>query len=380
MPSLAAASDGKLSSSVTSSVSKGLVVSQHLASNGGYACLELCAGAGGQALGLERAGFSHAALVELDTDACQTLHTNRPGWNVVQADVRSLSAAAITRGRRISLLAAGVPCPPFSLAGKQLGADDERDLFPAALTLIAAIKPRAVLLENVKGLLQAKFAAYRSGVLQALTALGYRAEWRLLYARDFGVPQLRPRAVLVALEPNSFKRFRWPDRESSPGETALVGSVLRDSMASRGWELADSWAQQAQQIAPTLCGGSKKHGGPDLGPSRARQAWAAIGVNGSGVADAPPAPGDPLPVKLTVGQMALLQGFPPDWTFAGRKTSAYRQVGNAFPPPVAHGVGNRIAEAMEQADNDSPQTGISGKTSSGSSRRPSPLAMPGVRA
>ncbi|MFJ7048855.1 DNA cytosine methyltransferase [Streptomyces sp. NPDC101112] len=346
----------------------------------GHACLELCAGAGGQALGLERAGFFHEALVELDSDACQTLRTNRPGWNVVQADVRSLDPASITDGQQISLLAAGVPCPPFSLAGRQLGADDERDLFPATLALISAIRPRAVLLENVKGLLQKKFSAYRSGILEALGTLGYHAEWQLLYSRDFGVAQLRPRAVLVALESPAFKHFQWPGKDCAPSQISFVGDVLRDSMASGGWELADAWAQQAQQIAPTLCGGSKKHGGPDLGPSRARRAWAAIGVNGSGVADAPPAPGDRLPVKLTVGQMALLQGFPPEWRFEGGKTSAYRQVGNAFPPPVAHGVGARIAHALDQDDDVSPQTGMNGKAASGRSLLPFPLTKPGVSA
>lgn len=345
----------------------------------GLTCVELCAGAGGQALGLERAGFRHEALVELDEDACRTLRTNRPNWNVVQADVRSLQATSINSDDRVCLLAAGVPCPPFSLAGKQLGADDERDLFPPVLSLISAIKPRAVLIENVKGLLQARFFSYRSGVIQTLTALGYAAEWKLLYARDFGVPQLRPRAVLVALEEHVFGGFQWPDCNSPISGHALVGDVLRDSMASRGWELADIWAKQARQVAPTLCGGSKKHGGPDLGPSRARQAWAKIGVNGSGVADAPPAPGDPLPVKLTLEQMALLQGFPSDWKFEGLKTSAYRQVGNAFPPPMAQAVGLNIAEALHQADepfsNDIPQTDLTGETSFSQSSRTSPEAV-----
>ncbi|WP_328838972.1 DNA (cytosine-5-)-methyltransferase [Streptomyces europaeiscabiei] len=338
-------------------------------------CVELCAGAGGQALGLERAGFRHEALVELDGDACRTLRTNRPYWNILEADVRSLPATSISSGDRACLLAAGVPCPPFSLAGKQLGADDERDLFPAVLSLISVIKPRAVLIENVKGLLQRKFSTYRSDVIQTLTDLGYTAEWKLLFARDFGIPQLRPRAVLVALEADAFGAFQWPDSSSPISGNALVGDVLRDSMASRGWELADLWAQQAQQIAPTLCGGSKKHGGPDLGPSRARQAWARMGVNGSGVADTPPAPGDPLPVKLTIDQMALLQGFPSDWKFEGRKTSAYRQVGNAFPPPVAQAVGLKIAEAVHQADvqaRSTPQTGLADGTVLSGSRRTSP--------
>ncbi|WP_223774826.1 DNA (cytosine-5-)-methyltransferase [Streptomyces sp. 135] len=311
-------------------------------------CVELCAGAGGQALGLAQAGFHHQALVELDRDACQTLRQNRPDWNVLQADIRSAECERAATLARPCLMAAGAPCPPFSVAGRQLGLLDERDLIPAVLALVPTVQPRAILLENVRGLLQEKFSAYRADILRTLSSLGYTAEWRLLYARDFGVPQLRPRAVLVGLETQTFANFRWPEPLTLTTETVHVGDVLRESMASRGWELADPWASQAQRIAPTLCGGSRKHGGPDLGPSRARQVWAEIGVNGSSVADEPPSPHDQLPVKLTAKQLALLQGFPPDWTFAGGKTSVCRQVGNAFPPPMARAVGSAIAEALDQ--------------------------------
>ncbi|MEU1492631.1 DNA (cytosine-5-)-methyltransferase [Streptomyces sp. NPDC005776] len=314
-------------------------------------CFEVCAGAGGQALGLEQAGFEHTALVELDEDAVRTLRTNRPHWNVLQGDVLSLAAGKLPQPRsrtRPALLAAGVPCPPFSLAGRQLGASDERDLFPSVLTLAAQWHPAAVLIENVKGILQAKFDSYRADVVQQLNDMGYRTAWRLLRACDFGVPQLRPRAVLVAMRPRAFARFQWPRPTTGPETAPTVGSVLYPSMASQGWELAREWADSAARIAPTLCGGSRKHGGADLGPSRARHAWAELGVNGSSVADAPPPPGTPLPVRLTVAQMALLQGFPPEWTITGRKTAAYRQVGNAFPPPVAAAVGRSIASALAQ--------------------------------
>lgn len=310
-------------------------------------CVEICAGAGGQALGLTRAGFEHTTLVELEADAVATLRVNRPSWNVLHADVRDLSASDLrTDSRHIDLLAAGVPCPPFSLAGKQLGAADQRDLFPEMLRLTGALQPRAVLVENVKGILQTKFASYRSEVVQELSRLGYETSWRLLRACDYGVAQLRPRAVLVAMRADSFSRFLWPMPTACPDTAPTVGTVLYDSMASRGWELAREWAAGATRIAPTLCGGSRKHGGADLGPSRARLAWAKLGVNGSSVADEPPSPGAALPVKLTVAQMALLQGFPADWSFSGRKTSAYRQVGNAFPPPVAEAVGRGIAAAL----------------------------------
>src|SRR5215831_4803303 len=142
-------------------------------------CLEICAGAGGQALGLEQAGFQHTAAVEIDPDACATLRLNRPGWKIVEQDVHHFDGRP---HRGVSLLAGGVPCPPFSIAGKQLGADDERDLFPQALRLIEESGPRAVLLENVRGLGTRRFEDYRAQVLGRLRALGFQAWWDLVHA------------------------------------------------------------------------------------------------------------------------------------------------------------------------------------------------------
>lgn len=120
-------------------------------------CVEICAGAGGQALGLALAGFTHAALVEYEADYCKTLKLNRPEWNVICADVHDFDGKPY---RGVDLLAGGVPCPPFSIAGKQLGKDDERDLFPEAIRLIKEMNPRAVMLENVRGFLDAGFDDY----------------------------------------------------------------------------------------------------------------------------------------------------------------------------------------------------------------------------
>lgn len=308
--------------------------------------IEICAGAGGQALGLERAGFRHHAVVELDEHACATLRFNRPYWNVQPEDVTQWHA---TRYRgKVDLFAGGVPCPPFSKAGRQLGADDERDLFPAAIRLIRECQPRAVMLENVRGLLDAAFDEYRANIDAQLAEEGFRTFWKLHHASDFGVPQLRPRTILVALKPLAAQHFRWPKpaRVSSP----TVGEALHALMAARGWKGAKAWARKADRIAPTLVGGSTKHGGPDLGPTRARAQWLALGVNGKLVADeAPPRDFDGTPC-LTVQMAAVIQGFPADWTFMGRRTHAYRQVGNAFPPPVAEAVGKRVAAALRAAE------------------------------
>ncbi len=306
--------------------------------------LELCAGAGGQALGLERAGFAHEALVELEPPACQTLRANRPEWQVIEGDLKVFSAKAF---RGVDLVAGGVPCPPFSVAGKQLGADDERDLFPHALRVVDEVRPQAVMLENVRGLLDPAFQTYREKIAKRLRAMGYWTDWHLLNAADFGVSQLRPRVVFVALKHEVASHFRWPAPSLTLAPT--VGELLFDLMKADGWQGAVKWRAAAKNIAPTLVGGSKKHGGPDLGPTRARAAWAALGVDGRGVANEPPAASFVGMPKLTVRMCARVQGFPDDWQFVGKKTPAYRQIGNAFPPPVAHAVGAQIAQAINAA-------------------------------
>jgi DNA (cytosine-5)-methyltransferase 1 len=311
----------------------------------GPSSVEICAGAGGQALGLEMAGFAHAALVEIEREAQRTLRLNRPDWNVPEdGDVRKFSGKQF---KGIDLLAGGVPCPPFSVAGRQLGTGDERDLFPEAIRLVDEIRPRAVMLENVRGLLDSVFDAYRKNIQDSLRKLGYVAEWRLLNASDFGVPQLRPRVVFVAIRKDIASEFEWPVPSGQKPQT--VGECLHDLMAERGWRVASRWREWANDIAPTLVGGSTKHGGPDLGPTRAKRAWASLGVDGHGLADQAPEPGFLGFPRLTTRMTARLQGFPDSWQFSGKKTATYRQIGNAFPPPVAEAVGKQIKACLNAA-------------------------------
>ncbi|WP_329134614.1 DNA cytosine methyltransferase [Streptomyces sp. NBC_00670] len=377
--------------------------------------IEICAGAGGQAVGLHNAGFDHLSLVEWEPSAVETLSANVagwPGWNARRAnDLRPMDVKEFLKSDEyrnlklnpgdLDLLAGGVPCPPFSLAGKQLGKDDERDLFPAALEIIRELRPKAVMIENVRGILEPPevFIKYREEILEGLRELGYsvpqmrpgwtparqdvemRKVWRRLDAKDFGVPQLRPRAILVAIHEDYLSgdgsEFSWPVRLDE--EEATVARVLEKTMKERcrdfwdknkwgepagpgdrtGKNVFDDWLEDAEKaaaagrgVAPTLVGGSRKHGGADLGPTRAKRAWGALGVNAMGVAndrgecdperdlfrDAGP--------MLTVEQAAIIQGFPRGWKFQGKKTARYRQVGNAFPPPVAEAVGRAIAAIL----------------------------------
>ncbi|TDQ04327.1 DNA cytosine methyltransferase [Labedaea rhizosphaerae] len=346
--------------------------------------VEICAGAGGQALGLMQAGFEHELAIELDPTAADTLRANLRARHdpeekskggpsevkksrgakspvpatveivdrVITGDVASeevwkkahKSGLALPEG--FDLLAGGVPCPPFSLAGQQRGSADERDLFAWAVHQCQKLKPRALLLENVRGLSMPRFSGYRQEILDRLIDMKYVAEWRLLNASDFGVPQLRPRFVLVALQEEFAPYFRWPKPQGNP---LTVGETLRDLMGSRGWKGLDDWVTKANGIAPTIVGGSKKHGGADLGPTRAKKAWEQLGVDAWGIANHPPAEDDVFEVgpKLTTDMVQLLQGWKPgEWQFTGLKTSKYRQVGNAFPPPVAKAVGEAIKSAL----------------------------------
>jgi DNA (cytosine-5)-methyltransferase 1 len=304
--------------------------------------IELCAGAGGQAIGLEQAGFEAQALIEIDAAACSTLRLNRPAWNVVEGDVKSFTASAY---KGIELVAGGVPCPPFSVAGKQLGAEDERDLFPEAIRIVDETRPHAVMLENVRGFLDPVFKEYREQLSRRLKSLGYVTQFKLLHASAYGVSQLRPRVIIVALRSEFAEDFSWPLSFSQAPPS--VGMLLGDLMAANMWERADDWSLQANRIAPTIVGGSKKHGGPDLGPTRAKKAWAELHVDGHGIATDAPLPGFIGMPRLTTRMVARIQGFPDTWRFYGKKTAAYRQIGNALPAPVARAVAQQIRQCLQ---------------------------------
>jgi len=309
-----------------------------------FTVFEICAGAGGQAIGLEQAGFLHMGALDNDPNACATLRANREKeWPVLETDVRLFDGKPLCG--TIDLLAGGVPCPPFSVAGRQLGRDDERDLFPQALRLVEEIKPKAVMLENVRGFKSAKFDSYRTELWVQLHALGYNVVADIFDAAEFGVPQYRKRFVLVALRPQYACHFEWP---KPCGTFRTVGETLGAEMQSRGWRGADPWRVRASRPGPTIVGGSKKHGGADLGPTRAKEAWAKLGIDGMAIALQPPDdmfPMDGLP-QLTNGMVAIIQGFPRAWRFSGKKTAVYRQIGNAFPPPMAKAIGLSIIKAL----------------------------------
>lgn len=314
----------------------------------GMRFVDVCAGAGGLALGLEQAGFSPVLLLDDKPVACETLRMNRPSWNVLEMDLLDFIPDEYPETYDVDLLSAGLPRVRSSATAGRPETEEEQRLLEAAVLLAHSVQPRALLIENVPGLVDApEFGPLRDFVHKELEHLGYRLRWFVLNAAHFGVPQDRKQGVLVALKKPYFEFFR-PPGPTFP-EHVSVGAALRHSMAARGWRDADAWAAQANAVAPTLVGGSDNRGGADLGPTGTKRAWARMGVNGGALADEVPGPeldGCQDMIKLTDAQAALLQGFPDEWQFAGRKTARYRQIGHASPPPVGKVLGGAIANAL----------------------------------
>lgn len=315
--------------------------------------LEVCAGAGGLSLGLERAGFEPIALLESKPDACSTLAANRPNWQVLEQDFTTFLPEdrpdLFPIGAPIDVLAAGLPRLQSAATVRRTDSGRERFLLQATVWLAQAVSPSAVLIENIPGLVNAsEHTATRQWVERNFAEVGYAVAWAVLDAHDFGVAQTRLQGFMVAMRPDTLARFTWPSKR--PEAPPNVADLLYPSMATRGWPGAARWASLAEQAAPTIVGGSDNRGGADLGPTGSKKAWARLGVNGGSIGNDVPGPNDPIDLmpKLTVAQVALLQGFPIDWSLSGRKTSAYRQIGNASPPPVGEAVGRQIAQALEQ--------------------------------
>ncbi|GAB2574053.1 DNA cytosine methyltransferase [Streptomyces capparidis] len=324
-------------------------------SEGRYRSLELCAGAGGLALGLEQAGFDPVLLLDNRFVACETLRLNRPHWDVLEVDLLDFDPVDHQQVYDVDLVSAGLPRVKATAAvNRDRGSDRELEILKATVMLMHAVQPRALLIENVPDLVtKDAYAPIREFIAVELEHLGYGCRWFVLNAADYQVPQDRAQGILVAFKEGAVESFEIPPRTMELPIT--VGEALVESMAARGWAQASEWAAQADRIAPTLVGGSWERGGADLGPTGSKRAWARMGVDGATVADEVPGPDfhwDPSlgragMMPLTVEQAALLQGFPQDWRFAGRKTARYRQVGHASPPPVGHALGMAIRAALE---------------------------------
>jgi DNA (cytosine-5)-methyltransferase 1 len=299
-------------------------------------------------LGLEQAGFDPVLLLDNDVSSANTLHVNRPHWSTETGDLVDFVASERPETLDVDLLAAGLPRLRGAATASRHDDEHERKLFEATAMLSMEVRPRAILIENGRELVEKpEHQGLRDFLHAELEHLGYKLLWQVLDAKDFGVPQLRRHGFMLAMRPTNLARFTWPTPTTPVPST--VGQILADTMLHRGWSKIDAhtWSGRANRPAPTIVGGSPNRGGADLGPRGSRNAWAAMGVNGNSIADEDSnAELENGLFKLTTSQVALIQGFPPTWHIPGKKTAGYRQVGHALPPPLAAAVGDAIAMAL----------------------------------
>lgn len=312
--------------------------------------LEICAGAGGQAIGLLGAGFEPARLYDMDLNATRTLKKNWR-WPVTRKRLEKVSDRDLQQFQGIDLLAGGVECRPFSQAGKQLGASDSRNLFDEAIRYVEVVRPRAFFFENVEGFTDKKFLKYRASVFQRLKALDYRIGLHKLNARDFGLAQSRPRLVLVGVHKDEPGLFSLP----KDGITTTMGESLADVIFPHrglGDVVYDQWAENwlakyGSKVSTTVTSSLYKNKG------KMKRRWEnelGFAIDPKHVGDGP-APlgsiGDPTTLPyLTVDVVRVLQGFPRAWKFEGKADRQFHQIGNAFPPQMSKAVGLAIARAL----------------------------------
>lgn len=325
-----------------------------------YAVLELFAGAGGLALGLEAAGLRCAALNELDKWACQTLRKNRPQWNVLEGDVRDMDFRAYNR--KIDLLTGGFPCQAFSYAGKKLGLEDTRGtLFYEFARAVQEVQPALCIGENVRGLLSHEKGRTLEIMLAVLDDLGYRVmPVRVLKAIHYRVPQKRERLILVGVRKDIDLDFIYPKAhsriftlEDALKKGDLFSSDVPESGGARYPEYKKKvldmvpprgcWRDLPLEVQKEYMGGSFYLGGGKTGMAR-RIAWDEPSLT----LTCSPAqkqterchPEETRP--FTVREYARIQTFPDDWEFAGALAQQYKQIGNAVPVNLAKELGYAV--------------------------------------
>lgn len=330
-----------------------------------YSSIELFAGAGGLALGLEMAGFDAIALNEFDKHACNTLRTNRPNWNVLEGDITDLDFSIY---ENVDFLSGGFPCQAFSYAGNQLGFEDTRGtLFFEFARAIKEAQPKVFLGENVRGLLEHDSGRTLATIKSVIANLGYTLiEPKVLRAIFYKVPQKRERLMLVGIRNDLIKhaQFSWP----SPYKRIMV---LQDALKSGELFKSDVPSSEGQkyparkaEILSHIPQGGYWRDLPDELQREYMQASYYLGGGKTGMArrlswDAPSLTLTCSPAQkqterchpeenrpLTVREYARIQTFPDQWVFSGPVSSQYKQIGNAVPVNLAYAVGRSIVSLL----------------------------------
>lgn len=343
-----------------------------------YTLVELFAGAGGLALGMEKAGFNTLLLNEFDKHACNTLRKNRPHWKVVESDVSTLDFTQYKN--QVDLLSGGFPCQAFSYAGKKLGFEDTRGtLFFEFARAVKETNPKVIIAENVRGLLKHENGQTLEAITSVIDEIGYElVEPRVLKAMFYQVPQKRERLFLVAIRKDLAKyvKFNWPSpykRIMTLADALKKGELYSTDVPS---SVGQTYPQRKAEILSLVPQGGYWRDLPDDLQREYMKKSYFLGGGKTGMArrlawDEPSLTLTCAPAQkqterchpeetrpLTVREYARIQTFPDDWSFAGPMTAQYKQIGNAVPVNLAYAVGRSLVALLNSIENissDSPQ-------------------------
>ena len=329
-------------------------------------CIELFAGAGGLALGLEQAGFEEIALVEIDHIACETLRINRPKWNVLEEDVvefskRDLLKEFNLKKGELDLVSGGYPCQAFSYAGKKLGFDDIRGtMFYYYADFLRQLQPKMFIAENVKGLTTHDGGKTIQTMIDVFEELGYNVQWQVLNAWDYGVAEKRQRVVIIGIRKDlkDKVKFEYPTPHKYK---PVLKDVLKNVPDSVGAKYPESkkrvfdlvppggyWKDLPEEVAKDYMKSCYYMGGGRTGIAR-RLSWdePSLTLTCSPMMKQTDRchPDESRP--LTTREYARIQSFPDDWQFAGKMNDIYKQIGNAVPVNLAKCVGESIMCALD---------------------------------
>lgn len=320
--------------------------------------IELFAGAGGLALGLEEAGIDGVCFVEFDHAACETLRTNRPGWNVIEGDIHDVDFTEY-RGE-IDLVTGGAPCQAFSYAGKKLGFGDIRGtLFAEFARCVRETNPKMFLFENVRGLLSLDSGRTYATIKHEFEELGYSVQHQILNACYYGVGQKRERIIVIGIRNDLTEkiRFEYPKADE---EWTTLRQALAFVPKSEGQEFSANkkrvmdlvppggcWVDLPEDVAKEYMGKSYYSGGGRRGMAR-RIAWdepcLTLTTSPSQKQTERCHPDETRP--FTVREYARIQSFPDWWQFAGTVGDQYKQIGNAVPVEMARRIGVQLRDAI----------------------------------
>ncbi len=329
-------------------------------------CIELFAGAGGLALGLEQAGFAEIALIEIDHVACETLRVNRSSWNVIEEDIvkfaqKDLLKEFNLKKGELDLVSGGYPCQAFSYAGKKLGfADIRGTMFYYYAEFLRQLQPKMFLVENVKGLISHDGGKTIKTMVDVFEELGYVVTYQVLNAWDYGVAEKRQRVVIIGIRQDLENKVHFAYPEPHDYKPVLK-DVLKDVPASVGAKYPEAKKKVFDLVPP---GGYWKDLPDDVAKDYMKSCY-YMGGGRTGIArrlswDEPSLtltcspmmkqtdrchPDESRP--LTTREYARIQSFPDEWQFAGKMNDIYKQIGNAVPVNLAKCIGEAIMMALD---------------------------------